>query len=334
MKKFSLFFITIFISVVGFAQDPHFSQFFASPLTLNPALTGKFNGSYRIAGNHRNQWPSINNAFITNTASIDFHILQNKISDNDAWGVGFSFLNDNSANSAVKFNYASISTAYHKGLDEDGNNQLSIGVQGTFSNMLINTVNLKFEDQLTTLGFTGTTSEVFNNSTLQSNYFDLNAGVLFNGSSGDNNNYYAGISMYHINKPYQKFTGTEYSLNQRFTAHFGGYYMFNDGFGVHLSGLHSIQGKSNETVIGAAAEFVVSPDYNNRISVYAGTWLRLNDAFIPYVGLEYSNTRLGISYDVNTSSLKTASVSKGGLEISLIYNRPTNNDKPIACPKF
>ncbi len=334
MKRFLILSFLLLIQYVGFAQDPHFSQFFASPLTLNPALTGKFNGDYRLAGNHRNQWPSINNAFITNTASIDFHILQNKVSDNDAIGVGFSFLNDNSANSAVKFNYASISTAFHKGLDEDGNNQLSIGVQATYSNMLINTTSLKFEDQLTTLGFTGTTSEVFNNSTLQSSYFDLNAGVLFNGSTGDNNNYYGGISMYHINKPSQKFTGTEYSLNSRITAHFGGYYMFNDNFGFHLSGLHSIQGKSNETVIGGAAEFIANSDLRNRVSIYAGTWLRLNDAFIPYLGIEYSNTRLGISYDVNTSSLQTASASKGGLEISLIYNHPTNTDRPIACPKF
>ena len=53
------------------AQDPNFSQFFASPLTLNPALTGKFDGSYRVAGNYRNQWPTINNAFTTYTASFD-----------------------------------------------------------------------------------------------------------------------------------------------------------------------------------------------------------------------------------------------------------------------
>ena len=52
------------------AQDPAFSQFFASPLTLNPALTGKFNGAVRIAGNYRNQWPQINNAYITSTVSV------------------------------------------------------------------------------------------------------------------------------------------------------------------------------------------------------------------------------------------------------------------------
>ena len=69
---------TGFVSV-SLAQDPNFSQFFASPLTLNPALTGKFDGTFRLAGNYRNQWPSINNAFVTKTASADFHLLTDNL---------------------------------------------------------------------------------------------------------------------------------------------------------------------------------------------------------------------------------------------------------------
>ena len=41
------------------AQDPHFSQFYASPLLLNPALTGAFPGNVRASGSYREQWPSI-----------------------------------------------------------------------------------------------------------------------------------------------------------------------------------------------------------------------------------------------------------------------------------
>ena len=160
------------------AQDPNFSQFFSSPLTLNPAFTGKFSGSYRVAGNYRNQWPSIEKAYTTATASVDFQIMQGKIASNDAWGVGFMGLTDNSANGAVKFNYGSVGTAYHKGLDEEGYHQLSAGFQVTYANMLINTNMLKFEDQLTNAGFTGVTSEVFNSGTLNSKYVDINAGIL------------------------------------------------------------------------------------------------------------------------------------------------------------
>jgi hypothetical protein len=76
------------------AQDPNFSQFFASPLTLNPAMTGKFDGVYRVAGNYRNQWPTIYKAFTTYTASFDMGILKNRIPEYDQLGVGILGFSD------------------------------------------------------------------------------------------------------------------------------------------------------------------------------------------------------------------------------------------------
>lgn len=332
--KFRFLVILSFFGYCAIAQDPHFSQFFASPLTLNPAFTGKFNGTYRVAANHRNQWPTINNAFITSTGSVDFHLLPNKLPNNDMFGVGFMALNDNSANAAVQMNYFSLSTAYHKGLDEDGFHQLGLGFQGTYANMFINTANLKFEDQLTTNGFTGITGEIFNNATLQGNYFDLNAGILYNGSTSDKNNFYAGVSVYHINRPQQSFTGASFTLKPRTTIHAGGFFMMSEGLGLHVSGLHSRQGSAAETVVGGAFQIIANPLAVSPVSIYAGSWLRLTDAVIPYFGVEYNNFRLGLSYDVNTSALKTASQRNGGFELSLIYTHQPNTDKPIICPKF
>lgn len=318
------------------AQDPHFSQFFSSPLTLNPAFTGKFDGALRIAGDYRNQWPSINNAFITTTGSIDFHVGQKIIPNNDNWGVGFSALNDNSAAGAVNFNYFSLSTAYHKGLDEDGFHQLSLGIQATYANMFINTSNLKFEDQLSVNGFTLPTSETFNGATLSSNYIDMNAGLLYSGSTNDRNNFYGGVSLYHINQPKQKFTSADdYQINPRATFQAGTYFGIGPATTLHFSGLETFQGGANETVLGGAFQFMTNPeDLDNSASVYLGSWLRLKDAFIPYLGLEYNGVRLGVTYDVNTSSLKTASQKQGGMEVSAVYIYRPNTDKPINCPKF
>ena len=85
---FALFCMAYFLPGTAVAQDPAFSQFFASPLSLNPALTGKFNGTVRVAGNYRNQWPQIDNAFITSTVSIDGNILASHLPAGDAWGIG------------------------------------------------------------------------------------------------------------------------------------------------------------------------------------------------------------------------------------------------------
>src|ERR1700712_3430420 len=116
MKKAAcIILISFCISFSIKAQDPHFSQFFASPLTLNPALTGKFDGNLRIAGNYRNQWPTINNAFTTPTISADFTILNNRLPENDRWGLGILAVTDKQADGVLKNSYYSISTAYHKG---------------------------------------------------------------------------------------------------------------------------------------------------------------------------------------------------------------------------
>ncbi|MFL9482182.1 PorP/SprF family type IX secretion system membrane protein [Chitinophagaceae bacterium LWZ2-11] len=316
------------------AQDPHFSQFFASPLTLNPAFTGKFDGEFRVAGNYRNQWPTIYNAFITTTGSVDFHVGKNSIAPNDTWGVGAMFYSDNSANGAVKSNYAGISTAYHKGLDEEGYHQIGLGFQATYANMNIYTQNLKFEDQLTNAGFTGVTSEIFNYSTLSTKYFDMNAGVLYTGSTSDRNFFYFGISLYHINRPKQKLTGAEYILNPRATFQAGTYFGISDNATLHFSGLQTFQGGASETLLGGAVQLTANPDVPKPTSLYLGTWVRFNDALIPYVGIEYDDFRLGVTYDVNTSTLKTASQKQGGIEVSLIYALRKSTDHPVNCPKF
>ncbi|MFZ6025017.1 MAG: PorP/SprF family type IX secretion system membrane protein [Bacteroidota bacterium] len=316
------------------AQDPNFSQFFSSPLTLNPAFTGKFFGSYRVAGNYRNQWPSIEKAYTTATASADFQVMKDRISNNDTWGLGFMGYTDNSANGAVKFNYGSVSTAYHKGLDEDGFHQLGAGFQVTYANMLINTNMLKFQDQLTTAGFTGVTSEVFNSGVLKANYVDVNAGLLYNGSTNERNNFYLGVSMYHINRPKQQFTGANYILPARTTVHAGTYFPVGQTTTLHLSGLQMFQGGASSTMIGTALQFNATPDDIKSTSLYVGSWIRFNDAIIPYVGLEFDDFRLGVSYDYNSSSLRTASMNRGGIELSLIYIRRPSSDKIVNCPKF
>ncbi|HWH63500.1 MAG TPA: PorP/SprF family type IX secretion system membrane protein, partial [Ginsengibacter sp.] len=153
--------ILLLVTFAANAQDPHFSQFFASPLTLNPALTGKFDGTLRVAGNYRNQWPAFNNVYTTSTLSVDFPIFKKRLPDYDTWGIGILALTDKAGGGVLTNNYLGVSTSYHKALDEDGFQQLGIGFQGTYGQKRLNTDNLKFEDQLTPFGFTGVTQDVF-----------------------------------------------------------------------------------------------------------------------------------------------------------------------------
>ena len=236
MRKFILIAVSLACFAGLQAQDPHFSQFFSSPLTLNPAFTGKFDGTWRLAANHRDQWPSIPKAYVTTSGSVDFGILKGKIPKGDVFGIGFSGLSDQSADAALKLNYGSVSLSYHKALDEEGYNTIGAGFQATFSSAILDRNKLTFEDQLTQNGFTNPTAETFSNGTGQ-NYTDLNAGILYSGSSNGVNNYYMGVSVYHITKPNLSFIDKTWNLASRVTIHGGGafplkYMLALNAFGI------------------------------------------------------------------------------------------------------
>ena len=333
MRKYFLLVSALMLTGLLKAQDPHFSQFFASPLTLNPAFTGKFDGSWRLAANHRDQWPSIPKAYVTTSASVDFPILKKRIPAGDVFGIGISGVSDASANSALKLNYGSLSLSYHKALDEDGYHTIGAGFQGTYSSMVLDITKLTFEDMLTQNGFTGTTADVLTNGKNQ-NYFDMNAGLLYSGSSNGSNNFYLGASMYHINRPKVSFKDKNWYLSGRITIHAGGSFPVSDVVAVNTSIIHQIQNKASETTLGAALSLTANPGEVNPTSVYIGSWYRFNDAVIPYVGLEFLGLKIGVSYDINTSSLKAATGSRGGSEVSIIYIRRKVEQKGIPCPKF
>jgi type IX secretion system PorP/SprF family membrane protein len=334
---YTTIFFLFLLATAANAQDPNFSQFFASPLTLNPAFTGKFNGQMRIAGNYRNQWPTINNAFVTYTASLDFGILKGRIPENDQFGIGFMGFSDKSGNGVLQHNYAALSTSYHKALNEDGTQQIGIGFQGVYVNKRLGVGSLVFEDMLRSDGFTGLSNEDFKNFHLNQTYFDLNTGVLYNGTTNGDNNIYFGVSMYHVNRHEETFSDTgHYYIAPRVTFHGGARLPMGEFNALHISANHSRQAGATNTMIGGAYELNLNQDTEMPTSLYLGTWYRWKDAVIPYVGLEFGDLHFGVSYDVNISSLKPASNMRGGMELSLIYIKHAADrslDK-LNCPKF
>lgn len=335
MKKY-ICTVTLLVCLSFFvhAQDPHFSQFFASPLTLNPALTGKFDGTLRVAGNYRNQWPAFNNVYTTSTLSLDFAILKNRLPDFDTWGIGILALTDKAGGGVLTNNYIGLSTSYHKALDEDGFQQIGIGFQGTYGQKRLDNSKLLFEDQLTPFGFTGVTQDIFNSANLNINYLDVNAGLIYTGSTNDQNNFYIGASMYHINRPKESFKGGNWNIAARTTISAGGYFPVSEQLTLHTSGIYQVQNKSSEVTFGGAIAAAIDPGSANPSNFYIGSWYRVNDAIIPYLGLEFGGMRIGASYDVNISDLKAGSQSRGGMEISLIYIKRPAGYKGIPCPKF
>ena len=90
-NKFLVFFLLASIGLG--AQDIHFSQFYASPLTLNPAMTGFLNGDCRAGVMYRNQWKSVTVPFITISGAYEHKFLMN---NGDQVGAGVVVVSDQS----------------------------------------------------------------------------------------------------------------------------------------------------------------------------------------------------------------------------------------------
>jgi type IX secretion system PorP/SprF family membrane protein len=243
---------------------------------------------------------------------------------------------DKSGNGVLQNNFLALSTAYHKALDENGFHQIGLGFQGTYVNKRLDIASLKFESMLRSDGFTGLMDESFSSNQIKLSYFDMNLGVLYNGTTDGSNNFYLGASMYHVNHPKETFKQGNYLLDPRVTIQAGGMVPVGEYNAFHFSANHSRQANATNTVIGGAYMINVSQDLGNPTNLYLGSWYRFGDAIIPYVGLEFGEFQLGASYDVNTSSLKPASNMRGGAEISLIYIKKHTdpNAKKLNCPKF
>jgi len=162
----------------------------------------------------------------------------------------------------------------------------------------------------------------------------MNAGLLYSGSSNGENNYYIGYSIYHINKPKVNFKDKNWYLSSRSTVHAGGTFPLSDVLSLNVSVIQQFQNKTSETVLGGAFSFNANGDKDNPTNIYLGSWLRLKDAVIPYLGLEIGGLRIGASYDINTSDLKAATGNRGGSEFSIIYIKRPQEYKGIPCPKF
>ncbi|MBA3827546.1 MAG: PorP/SprF family type IX secretion system membrane protein [Taibaiella sp.] len=326
------------------AQDVHFTQYFTSPLTLNPALTGLTQCDVRVAANYRSQWASVSsNPYITGTVSFDMAALKNKLPEGDALGVGIIGLYDRSGLGGLSNTTVGLSLAYHKAFGKDKQHTLSFGVQGYLVQKNLDFNKLKFEDQFD--AFTGgtpySTQEVFGNADLT--YPDYNVGLMYSGHVAEHATAYAGISYYHLTQPVETFLSGNHQIHSRQTAYLGGSFDLNQDVVLYASGLYQTQASATEIMLGAAVGFVLNPghdpEFQKNTILYLGGWYRYQDAISPYVGFQYAKMQFGLSYDVNVSSFTPATGGAGAYEFSFIYNGCINHHEAsptynFACPKF
>ncbi|HUQ67449.1 MAG TPA: PorP/SprF family type IX secretion system membrane protein [Flavitalea sp.] len=321
MKKIILFIASCAGCLITDAQSFHFSQFYSTPMLVNPASTGATAGPYRFAANYRSQWKNEGTPYTTFTASGDAHVLKNALSEGNALGVGLTFLNDKNMSGLVQTNSFSLSTGYHIALDAGNVQRIGVGFQGTYNERHIDYNGLQFENQFGSGGYDPTlpTGEQFKDG--KKYYFDISAGAMYSYALEDRS-LFAGVSMYNILKKQENYLTEQFKTPALISLMAGGDLDIGFNNSLYFSGNYRRQEKNNELTIGMAWGMFL--DQTGYTSFRLGMWHRVKDAIIPYVGVTYKNLQVGGSFDYTISSAKTQSQIRNTFEISVVY---TGEDK-------
>lgn len=351
MKYTISYLVVLFLSVSALrAQDQHFTQFYASPLTLNPALTGSFEGTYRFSLIYRDQWKGIlDNPFVTYSAAADFRFNMKKIGNKykDAIGGGVLFYNDRVNVTGFSNNQIVISGAFHKSLSKQNDQFLSLGFQAGINQRNINYAGVDFQDQFNgSSGYTNPTGE-----DLPENNFahgDYSVGLNYLYAPARKVGFYAGVAMHHIMEPSISFFYDEEEpdrvednkLFRKYTAHFNIVIPFGESIQFSPRALYYSQGPHMAANAGANFRFLFN-EFNGT-AFHLGSWVRgtrdetsspFMDAVVLMAGIEINNFLLGLSYDANLKSLNTGGRNQGSFELSVAYLGEYEDDT-VLCPKF
>jgi type IX secretion system PorP/SprF family membrane protein len=316
-------------------QDIHFSQFFNSPLTLNPAQTGNFDGSYRAGLIYRDQWSSVNSPYKTFSGSFDMTFPVG-FTPGDAVSGGIMLFSDKAGDGNFATTSVMLSGAYHKSLGIG--KRLTLGVQAGMLQRKLDFDQYYFADQFDGTGFTSMNTNEKLAVTNFSN-IDLNIGLQYDGLISEDFKLSVGAAALHLISPKESFFNNKnIKLPMLIVGNAEANIRLNEKMTLNPRIVYRAQKKAQEFSLGTdLGYYLTNGDFE--ATLYGGLWYRAtgNDAIIPYVAMEYKGFKLGLSYDVNISTLSEASRGAGGFEISLMFIgriKPSPVTVVVPCLRF
>lgn len=333
MKKFWLIIISYMLPLTLLAQDPQFSQYYASPLYLNPGFAGA-GSDHRATLNSRVQWAQLAGAFVTNAVAYDFKV------DDLSSGFGIMAMTDKAG--SVNLRTSTLSAVYSSKIQLSKEWVFSPGLQFSYGTRMLDFDKLILPDQIE--GGNGPSIDSRLAMLGGRNYFDFGAGaVLYN------KNLWLGFSSHHLNQPNHSLMGEDARLPIKYSLHAGmkipiqhSMLSTSNFSSVSPSFVYKQQGPFRQ--LDAGANFTIDP-------VLIGFWYRgipliqnengsaHHDALIVILGFNLKYFEMGYSYDLTLSALGFQ--TGGSHELSMIVKFPGWNpsrvkrkDKILPCPNF
>ncbi len=312
-------------------QDIHLSQYYDSPLSINPAATGAFPGDYRLATNYKSQWKTISSPYKTIAASADAKVHRFGVSKKSYAAAGISLFRDKAGKSNMGLTQVSFNAAYQQALSD--HSSLAVGVQPSFAQRSLNTTDLKWDSQWDGNNYDPTLPPEYgyNQNFI---YFDIGTGVEYKYYNSQNKfKYILGVSSFHLHQPKQRYYPEIDRLYRKYMGYTSAHIPLpKKPFIIIVPQLmYSMQGPYREILAGGQVRYVFGADMSDdnvvlntytllSSAVQAGILYRFKDAIVATASFEmHKSLSIGISYDLNISKLKVASELRGGMELSLVY---------------
>ena len=318
------------------AQDPSFSQFFSSPLNINPALTANINADWRLISNLRDQWIGPASPYVTGTVSYDAKVFQNKTRNvekqGNTLGMGGMLMFDRAMSGVVKSTYASLNLSYNIKLSETDyyKERLGIGFGAIYGTKNIDFSRVDFEEQFTGYGFNKNLPTGESALSNMKPYVSASAGITYS-ASNEKSNFDIGVAAFHLNKPRQTFLKDDKEfLPIRKVAHANFETFINERLVLNTNAIYQFQGGADYFSVGGAIGHYLGNNLESMAT--AGLWYWSKNAVIPYVGLAYKDFQFGVSYDITISKLNQASRKPSSWEVSLILRGTKKPSGIIPCP--
>jgi type IX secretion system PorP/SprF family membrane protein len=347
-----LFLFAALLSLNGlYAQDIHFTQFYMSPLTMNPSSAGRFEGTVRIGGIYRGQWTSVvggSNSYKTPSLWADAPIIRG-IRKQDWIGVGVMFFSDKAGQVGLKHSAFKLGATYHLALGKKNTTVISLGGQYGKGSRKVGD-DFKFDDYWDNNGTYNPANSKEGNVVDDASYTDIDGGITLSSKLNKRMDFNIGFAMFHINEgkyslvgrsdptgpaPTQPTAG-DAKIPRRTILHGQFNAALDDKWSLSPAFQYQSMSGADEIQLQALMGYLFNAEKD--ITFNFGLGYRLRDAVQAIGGVKYKDLRVGLAYDINTSDLNSASNYRGGFELAANYiiriYKPAVIKPKVLCPRF
>ena len=347
MRHILFFIISVVFAGYLNGQDIHYSQFYNSPLNVNPAKTGIFNGDKRVNLSYRSQWSSVPVPWTTFSGSFDRKWYP-KHGKNHFWSGGVLLNHDrNGEGTILKLTNINLTGSWTKIIDEQ--NLFTIGALIGYATRALDQSSLTWDNQWNGSSFDSSLPSIEPSSINAAgvNFIENGLGLNYRWQRTKRTKLDLGIGVYHFIEPNASLfdpTGgaKEVKLPRRFSLTGVGSFQLAQKFDIQLDALLQFQGDYNELILGALGKIHINQRRGKETELHIGGGWRSSGDLFPVIAIQHKNFYISANYDINISAFNDIDITNQDhqrptsfeLHFNYIITDVKPFDKVKVCPIF